>query len=156
LVATASSWNGYRAGGYGSEARAAAREARLEDAAENDEVARRWALPVAAAAPEGAPEVDVNGEELDTSAAPAAAGRRLAEEEEPREEGARCCDGNASELDLDLHIARSRGLRSCVRSRESIPAKSKARFCGWWALVYVTSIFFFFLFISIPVIAYII
>jgi hypothetical protein len=65
-------------------------------------VARRWALLVAAPAP----EVDVKGEEVDTS--PAAAWRRLVGEEERREEGARC-EGNVSELDLDLHIARGDG-----------------------------------------------
>jgi hypothetical protein len=61
---------------------------------------------VAAPAPEGPPEVDVKGEEVDTS--PAAAWRRLVEEDERREEEARC-EGTVSELDLDLHIARGDG-----------------------------------------------
>lgn len=44
----------------------------------------------------------MDGEEEEAAAA--AARRRLAEDEERWEEGARC-EGNASELDLDLHIA---------------------------------------------------
>jgi hypothetical protein len=74
-------------GGSGSEARAAAREARPEDAeeVEDDEVApRRCALAVPVPAPDGdgpAPEYDVDGvgEEEET---PVAAGRRLAEADE--------------------------------------------------------------------------
>jgi hypothetical protein len=112
LVAAASSWNEYKAGGSGSEECVATREARLEDATkdvEDDEMVWRWALPDAAPAPKGPPEVDVKGEEVDTLAsAPATAGRRLAEEEERWEEGTRCCccEGNASELDLDHLLVR--------------------------------------------------